>query len=80
MQVWLHFYQSTPRWNWGVRVPSVEYEKPQEIGSTYDHYLPRGDKGLVVRIKCKEITSHPNGLTYEQLQPNISTLLSLFGT
>ena len=53
VQAWHQFYQSTPRWKWDVRVPSIESVELQGIESTYGHHLLHRGEGLVVLIKYR---------------------------
>ena len=80
VQAWLHFYQSTPRWKWDVRVHYIEAVEIQGGGITSGHHLQHGSKGSVVRIKYREIIPQPHGLTYDLFQPKMCTSLSFSST
>ena len=51
MQLELHFSQSTPILEWGVRFSSVEAVYFQLIESSDGNHFPRGLEGFAVRIK-----------------------------
>ena len=80
VQALCHFYQSNPRWKWDVRFLSIEALELQERGINSVHHLPYRGEGMVVRIKYRERTHQPHGLTYDRFQPKMPTSLSFSGT